>query len=119
MIVFSHVVSLSGLLQFRGCRPIGCLGLITAFSPGNHSDYAHKPVSVTSHVRVEQNGGKLTLRRWILQELHPACRRNMRSSSLGNLESSALRACMEHGGSDRGAVDVSKGVGPTEGLARS
>src|SRR5262249_61505202 len=111
--------SLSDPVHLRVFSPTGCLGLIKVFSQGNHRNYATKPVSVTSHVRVEQNGGKLTLRRWILQELHPACRRNMRSSSLGNLESSALRACMEHGGSDRGAVDVSKGVGPTEGLARS
>ena len=42
----------------------------------------------------------------------------MRSSSLSNLESSALRACMEHGGIDRGAVDVGNGVGPAEGTAR-
>src|SRR5262249_20229005 len=48
-----------------------------------------------------------------------ACPLNMSRSSLGKLDSSALRACMEHGGSDRGAVDVSKGAGPTEGLARS
>jgi hypothetical protein len=47
------------------------------------------------------------------------CRRNMRSSSLSNIESSAVRAGMEHGGIDRGAVDVGRGAGPTEGPARS
>ena len=53
------------------------------------------------------------------QTLMSRCSRNMRSSSLSNIESSALRACMEHGGIDRGAVDVGKGAGPTEGPARS
>ena len=38
---------------------------------------------------------------------------------LSNLESSALRACMEHDGIDRGAVDVGKGAGPAQGTARS
>src|SRR5215510_12364917 len=52
------------------------------------------------------------------QEKTIICRRNVRSSSLSNLESSALRACMEHGGSDRGAVDVSQGAGPAQGTAR-
>src|SRR5215472_6991544 len=40
------------------------------------------------------------------------CHRNMRSSSLSNLESSSLRACMEHDGIERGAVIVGKGAGP-------
>src|SRR5262249_30700843 len=53
------------------------------------------------------------------QVLRVNCRRNMRSSSLGNLESSALLAGMAKGGSKRGAVDVSKGGGRTEGLERS
>jgi hypothetical protein len=44
MIIFSHVDFLGGLLQFRGYRWIGGLRLITAFSPGNNSDYAHKQV---------------------------------------------------------------------------
>src|SRR5207245_4570364 len=44
------------------------------------------------------------------------CRRNMRSSSLCKVESSAL---MANGGITRGAVDVGKRAGPTEGLARS
>src|ERR1700756_883309 len=47
------------------------------------------------------------------------CSRNVRSSSLSNIESSAFRACMEHDGIDRGAVDVSKGTGPAQGPARS
>ena len=45
--------------------------------------------------------------------------RNMRSSSLSNIESSALRACMEHDGIQRGAVDVGKGAGSAQGTARS
>src|SRR5215469_2395363 len=73
--------------------------------------------------RVSQRG-----RRWFRMLLasdgkvkgaNRACRRNMRSSSLSNLESSALGACMEHGGMQRGAVDVGKGAGPAEGSARS
>src|ERR1700751_2683655 len=53
------------------------------------------------------------------QEEIVACSRNVRSSSLSNIESSAFRACMEHDGIDRGAVDVSKGTGPAQGPARS
>jgi hypothetical protein len=44
MINFSHIVSLGGMLYYRGCRWIGCLGLITALSPGNNSDHPHQQV---------------------------------------------------------------------------
>ena len=44
MIIFSHFGFLGGLLEFRGCRWIGGLEVITAFSPRNNSDYAHKQV---------------------------------------------------------------------------
>src|ERR1700756_896609 len=53
------------------------------------------------------------------QDVKACCSRNVRSSSLSNIESSAFRACMEHDGIDRGAVDVSKGTGPAQGPARS
>ena len=43
------------------------------------------------------------------------CSRNVRSSSLCNLESSAL---IGHGGNTRGTVDVSKRARPTEGPTR-
>src|SRR5436309_7377749 len=44
------------------------------------------------------------------------CSRNVRSSSLCTVESSAL---IGHGGVTRGVVDVSKGVGSAQGPARS
>src|SRR6202047_1529687 len=44
------------------------------------------------------------------------CNRNVRSSSLCKVESSAL---IGHGGSTRGTVDVSKRAGSAEGAARS
>jgi hypothetical protein len=53
------------------------------------------------------------------QRMLESCRRNMRSSSLSNLENSAFARLIEHGGIDKGAVDVGKGAGPTEGPARS
>src|SRR5205823_4793913 len=48
------------------------------------------------------------------QQLWAECRSNVRSSSFRKVESSAF---MRHGGTRRGAVDVSKRAGPAEGSA--